>query len=53
MAKDGDNNDLDRRTSYYIWLPFVFAIVGIVTKIPGILWKNVLERNTMENLVAE
>ena len=53
IAKDGDNNDLDRRTRYYIWLPFVFAIVAIVTKIPGILWKNILERNTMENLVAE
>ena len=42
-----------RTTSYYVWLPFILATIAIITKLPGILWKNVLERNVMEKLVED
>merc|ERR550525_1641977 len=44
------NGDKIRTTHYYIWLPFVLAII---TKLPWILWKNVLERGLMKKLVAD
>jgi len=47
------NGDKVRTTHYYIWLPFVLAIVAIITKLPWILWKNVLERGLMKKLVAD
>jgi len=42
-----------RTTSYYVWLPFILATIAIITKLPGILWKNVLERKVMEKLVED
>jgi len=49
----GEDQDNIRTTHYYIWLPFVLAIVAIVTKLPWILWKNILERGLMKKLVAD
>merc|ERR1719458_484519 len=49
----GEDQDRIRTTHYYIWLPFVLAIVAIITKLPWILWKNVLERGLMKKLVAD
>jgi len=51
---EGDNGqDKIRTTHYYIWLPFVLAIIAIMTKLPGILWKNILERGMMRKLVED
>jgi len=49
----GEDQDKVRTTHYYIWLPFVLAIIAIMTKLPGILWKNVLERGIMKKLVKD
>jgi len=49
----GEDQDTVRTTHYYIWLPFVLAIIAIITKLPWILWKNVLERGMMKKLVAD
>ena len=49
----GEDQDNIRTTHYYIWLPFVLAIVAIITKLPWILWKNILERGLMKKLVAD
>jgi len=49
----GEDQDQVRTTHYYIWLPFVLAIIAIMTKLPWILWKNVLERGLMKKLVAD
>merc|ERR1712209_128040 len=43
------NKDEMRTTHYYIWLPFVFAILAIMTKLPWILWKNI-ENEMMKKL---
>lgn len=55
ISKDegGEDQDKVRTTHYYIWLPFVLAIIAIMTKLPWILWKNVLERGLMKKLVAD
>ena len=47
------NGDKVRTTHYYIWLPFTFAILAIITRVPGILWKNVFERGQMKKLVKD
>jgi len=49
----GEDQDRIRTTHYYIWLPFVLAIIATMTKLPWILWKNVLERGLMKKLVAD
>jgi len=49
----GEDQDKIRTTHYYIWLPFVLAIIATMTKLPWILWKNVLERGLMKKLVAD
>ena len=49
----GDDQDEVRTTRYYIWLPFVLAIIAIMTKLPWILWKNIFERGLMKKLVAD
>merc|ERR1719367_616014 len=49
----GKDQDKVRTTHYYIWLPFILAIIAIMTKLPWILWKNVLERGLMKKLVAD
>ena len=49
----GEDQDKVRTTHYYIWLPFVLAIIATMTKLPGILWKNVLERGIMKKLVKD
>ena len=49
----GDDQDKVRTTHYYIWLPFVLAIIATLTKLPGILWKNILERGMMRKLVED
>jgi hypothetical protein len=49
----GNGQDKIRTTHYYIWLPFVLAIIAIMTKLPGILWKNILERGMMRKLVED
>merc|ERR1719220_2132417 len=49
----GEDQDKVRTTHYYIWLPFILAIIATLTKLPGILWKNVLERGIMEKLVKD
>merc|ERR1719151_324953 len=49
----GEDQDRVRTTHYYIWLPFVLAIIATMTKLPWILWKNVLERGLMKKLVAD
>jgi len=49
----GDDQDKVRTTHYYIWLPFVLAIIAIMTKLPWILWKNIFERGLMKKLVAD
>merc|ERR1712018_224522 len=46
---DEDHDDEKRTTHYYIWLPFVFAILAIMTKLPWILWKNI-ENEMMKKL---
>ena len=52
-GEGGKDQDKVRTTHYYIWLPFVLAIIAIITKLPWILWKNVLERGMMKKLVAD
>ena len=47
------HGDKDRSTSYYIWLPFILTLCAVVTKLPWIVWKNVIERGLMEKLVKE
>ena len=47
------NGEPVRTTQYYIWLPFTFAILAIITRVPGILWKNVFERGQMKKLVKD
>jgi len=47
------HGDKDRSTSYYIWLPFILTLCAIVTKLPWIVWKNVIERGLMEKLVKD
>jgi len=49
----GDDQDKVRTTHYYIWLPFVLAIIATLTKLPGILWKNILERGIMKKMVTD
>ena len=49
----GEDQDKVRTTHYYIWLPFVLAIIAIMTKLPWILWKNIFERGLMKKLVAD
>jgi hypothetical protein len=49
----GEDQDKVRTTHYYIWLPFVLAIIATLTKLPGILWKNVLERGIMKKMVTD
>jgi hypothetical protein len=49
----GEDQDKVRTTHYYIWLPFVLAIIATLTKLPGILWKNVLERGIMKKMVED
>jgi hypothetical protein len=55
ISEDEGSNGQDniRTTHYYIWLPFVLAIIAIMTKLPGILWKNILERGMMRKLVED
>jgi hypothetical protein len=53
MGEDKVKKGEDRTTSYYIWLPFILATIAIITKLPGILWKNILERKVMEKLVLD
>ena len=48
-----DDGNKVRTTQYYIWLPFVLAVIAIMTKLPGILWENVLERGMMTKLVKD
>ena len=49
----GEDQDKIRTTHYYIWLPFVLAIIATMTKLPWILWKNIFERGLMKKLVAD
>ena len=49
----GEDQDKIRTTHYYIWLPFVLAIIATMTKLPWILWKNIFERGLMKRLVAD
>jgi hypothetical protein len=49
----GEDQDKVRTTHYYIWLPFVLAIIATLTKLPGILWKNILERGIMKKMVTD
>merc|ERR1719458_2376307 len=49
----GEDQDRIRTTHYYIWLPFVLAIIATMTKLPWILWKNVVERGLMKKLVKD
>merc|ERR1719376_91591 len=53
IRDDGEDQEEVRTTHYYIWLPFVPAIIAILTKLPGVLWKNILERGMMKNLVED
>jgi len=53
IRDDGKDPEEVRTTHYYIWLPFVLAIIAILTKLPGVLWKNLLERGMMKNLVED
>jgi len=53
VSKEDDDKGQYRTTSYYVWLPFILATIAIITKLPGILWKNVLERKVMEKLVED
>merc|ERR1719458_1869182 len=55
VREDEGDEDQDkiRTTHYYIWLPFILAIIAILTKLPWILWKNILERGLMKKLVAD
>ena len=55
ISEDEGSNGQDniRTTHYYIWLPFVLAIIAIMTKLPWILWKNIFERGLMKKLVAD
>jgi len=55
VREDEGDEDQDkiRTTHYYIWLPFILAIIAILTKLPWILWKNILERGMMKKLVAD
>merc|ERR1712226_382018 len=46
------DQDKVRTTHYYIWLPFILAIIATLTKLPGILWK-ILERGMMKKLVLD
>jgi len=48
----GKDEDKVRTTHYYIWLPFILAIIATLTKLPGILWK-ILERGMMKKLVLD
>ena len=47
------HSDKERTTSYYIWLPFILTLCAIVTKLPWIVWKNVIEQGLMEKLVKD
>jgi len=49
----GEDQDNIRTTRYYIWLPFVLALIASMTKLPGILWKNIFERGMMQKLVED
>jgi len=50
--ESGEDQDKVRTTHYYIWLPFILAIIATLTKLPGILWK-ILERGMMKKLVLD
>merc|ERR1712130_202581 len=50
--ESGGDQDKVRTTHYYIWLPFILAIIATLTKLPGILWK-ILERGMMKKLVLD
>ena len=52
-ATDYKEKKGSRTTSYYIWLPFVLGSIAIITKMPGILWHNFLERDVMDKLVKD
>jgi len=43
----------ERTTNYYIWLPFVLTICAIITKLPGLLWKNFFESGQMEKITND
>jgi len=49
----GEGQDKIRTTRYYIWIPFVLAFIAIMIKLPGILWKNILEKDMMQKLVED
>ena len=53
VSEDDDDSGENRTTTYYIWLPFILAIIAIMIKMPWILWKNILERGLMKKLNAD
>ena len=48
-----DDEKSVRQTNYYIWLPCLLTICAVITKLPRILWRNVLERGMMDRLVKD
>jgi hypothetical protein len=46
------NDETDKNiTAYYIWVPFVLLTCLFLVKIPRFIWKNLIERGTLECLV--
>jgi len=42
-----------RVTAYYLWIPFLITFCIGFTKLPRVLWKNILEGGFMRNLIQD
>ena len=52
QADQNDNSDPnERHTHYYLWIPFVLALLLIIIKAPQIIWEDLCERGFVEKVV--
>jgi len=52
QAEQNDNSDPnERHTHYYLWIPFVLALLLIIIKAPQIIWEDLCERGFVEKVV--
>eukprot|EP00092_Neocalanus_flemingeri_P034432 GFUD01037441.1.p1 GENE.GFUD01037441.1~~GFUD01037441.1.p1 ORF type:complete len:362 (+),score=67.14 GFUD01037441.1:187-1272(+) len=52
-AKCSMNNEDDRETHYYLWLPSILLVCMGLVKIPRVVWKTLCERGIMASLVGD
>jgi len=53
QSKMTDNEWNGRVTAYYLWIPFLLTFCIGFSKLPRVLWKNVMEGSLMKNILEE